>query len=78
MTIKEFLELALDTTTENIVLYNYNDNEKFYDGKIDNLIENADEYPESDLAAILKSELTQWDVSDEKLNINFEWDNVYY
>lgn len=57
MTIREFLEMATDTTTENIVLYNYEEQENFYDGKIDTLIENVDENPESDLAAILNSEL---------------------
>lgn len=72
MTIREFLEMATDTTTENIVLYNYEEQGNFYDGKIDTLIENVDENPESDLAAILNSELQQWDVCDGKLNINFE------
>jgi hypothetical protein len=71
MTIREFLEMATDTTTENIVLYSYEEQENFYDGKIDTLIENVDENPESDLAAILNSELQQWDVCDGKLNINF-------
>lgn len=77
MTIREFLEMATDTTTENIVLYNYEEQENFYDGKIDTLIENVDENPESDLAAILNSELQQWDVCDGKLNINFEWLDIY-
>lgn len=77
MTIREFLEMATDTTTENIVLYNYEEQENFYDGKIDTLIENVDENPESDLAAILNSELQQWDVCDGKLNINFEWFDIY-
>lgn len=72
VTIREFLEMATDTTTENIVLYNYEEQGNFYDGKIDTLIENVDENPESDLAAILNSELQQWDVCDGKLNINFE------
>lgn len=71
MIIREFLEMATDTTTENIVLYNYEEQENFYDGKIDTLIENVDENPESGLAAILNSELQQWDVCDGKLNINF-------
>lgn len=71
MTIREFLEMATDTTTENIVLYSYEEQENFYDGKIDTLIENVDENPESDLAAILNSELQQWDVCDGKLNLNF-------
>lgn len=71
MTIREFLEMATDTTTENIVLYSYEEQENFYDGKIDTLIENVDENLESDLAAILNSELQQWDVCDGKLNINF-------
>lgn len=71
MTIREFLEMATDTTTENIVLYNCEKQGNFYDGKIDTLIENVDENPESDLAAILNSELQQWDVCDGKLNINF-------
>lgn len=71
MTIREFLEMATDTTMENIVLYSYEEQENFYDGKIDTLIENVDENPESDLAAILNSELQQWDVFDGKLNINF-------
>lgn len=71
MTIREFLEMATDTTTENILLYSYEEQENFYDGKIDTLIENVDENPESDLAAILNSELQQWDVCDGKLNINF-------
>lgn len=71
MTIREFLEMATDTTTENIVLYSYEEQKNFYDGKIDTLIENVDENPESDLAAILNSELQQWDVCDGKLNINF-------
>lgn len=35
MTIREFLEMATDTTTENIVLYNYEEQGNFYDGKID-------------------------------------------
>ncbi len=43
MTIREFLEMATDTTTENIVLYNYEEQGNFYDGKIDTLIENVDE-----------------------------------
>lgn len=76
MTIREFLKMATDTTTENIVLYNYEEQGIFYDGKIDTLIENVDENPESDLAAILNSELQQWDVCDEKLNINFEWRDI--
>ena len=71
MTIREFLEMATDTTTENIVFYSYEEQENFYDGKIDTLIENVDENPKSDLAAILNSELQQWDVCDGKLNINF-------
>ena len=73
MKIREFLEMATDTTTENIVLYNYDDKENFYDGKIEELIKNADEYPESDLTLILNKELEQWDVCNGKLNINFEW-----
>lgn len=76
MTIREFLEMATDTTTENIVLYNYEEQGNFYYGKIDTLIENVDENPESDLAAILNSELQQWDVCDGKLNINFEWRDI--
>lgn len=76
MTIREFLKMATDTTTENIVLYNYEEQGNFYDGKIDTLIENVDENPESDLAAILNSELQQWDVCDGKLNINFEWRDI--
>lgn len=35
MTIREFLEMATDTTTGNIVLYNYEEQENFYDGEID-------------------------------------------
>ena len=42
----------------------------------DTLIENVDENPKSDLAAILNSELQQWDVCDGKLNINFEWRDI--
>lgn len=71
MTIREFLEMATDTTTENIILYNYEEQGNFYAGKIDTLIENVDENPKSDLTAILNSELQQWDVCDGKLNINF-------
>lgn len=77
MTIREFLEMATDTATENIVLYNYEEQENFYDGEIDTLIENVDENPGSELAAILNSELQQWDVYGGKLNINFEWLDIY-
>nr|DAK66157.1 MAG TPA: hypothetical protein [Caudoviricetes sp.] len=77
MTIREFLEMATDTTTGNIVLYNYEEQENFYDGEIDTLIENVDEHPESELAVILNSELQQWDVCGGKLNINFEWLDIY-
>lgn len=46
-------------------------------GEIDTLIENVDEHPESELAVILNSELQQWDVCGGKLNINFEWLDIY-
>lgn len=77
MKIKEFLQMATNTSAENVILFNYDENENFYDGFIDNLIEEAEQYPESDLAAILDSELNQWDVCSGKLNINFDWFDIY-
>lgn len=77
MKIKDFLQMTTDTSAENVILFNYDENENFYDGFIDNLIEEAEQYPESDLAAILDSELNQWDVCSGKLNINFDWYDIY-
>lgn len=77
MKIQDFLQMATDTSVEDIILFNYDEHQDFYYGKIDDLIENAEEYPESDLAAILDSELRQWDVCNGSLNINFDWFDIY-